>query len=126
MLRIKSLVGIIALMLIGSMAARGEAPTSQPSKPEKSQTKLVRLTLPWSKITLTDDQKAQIGEIHVKANAEVKAIRDKEEEQIMSLLSDEQKAELKKYEEDRKAQEKADRAEKKNAAKNADSSSKKD
>jgi Spy/CpxP family protein refolding chaperone len=109
--RFKSIAGIVALVLIASLAARGEDPTSQPSKPDKKEGRALRLPQPWSKLTLTDDQKAQIGQIHQKANADVKAIRDKEEEQILSLLTEEQRSELKRLAEERKAEEKARRAE---------------
>ena len=110
---LKRVVGIAALVLIACALARAEEPTTKPSKPDKAP-KAIKLVQPWSKLTtLTDDQKTQINDIHVRANTEVKTIRDKEEADIMALLTDAQKAELKKLDEDRRAEEKAKRAEKK-------------
>ncbi|HYO08545.1 MAG TPA: hypothetical protein VER17_06195 [Tepidisphaeraceae bacterium] len=55
-----------------------------------------RLTQPWNKITsLSDDQKSKIRDIHAKALDEIRAIRDKEQADILALLSDAQKAEAK-------------------------------
>src|SRR4051794_12688695 len=114
MLRIKSIVGVFALVLIASLVARADEPTTRPSKGAKVDTKTIKLTQPWSKLTdLSDDQKGQINDIHQKALAEIKAIHDREEAQIMALLNDQQKAELKKLSDEEKAQEKAKRADKK-------------
>ena len=111
MQRITSLVGMLALVLIGSLAVRANQSTTQPS--EEKQAKAIKLTQPWNKLTtLTDEQKAQIHAIHQTANAEIKAIKDKEDADIMALLTDEQKAELKQLEEQHKAEQKAKRAEK--------------
>lgn len=55
-----------------------------------------RLTKPWSEISsLSDDQKQKIREIHGKAAAEIRTIEQREREEIMALLNDQQKAELK-------------------------------
>ena len=56
-----------------------------------------RLTQPWSKLSsLSDEQKSQIRAIHAKAVADKKAIDEKEREDIMALLTDEQKSEAQK------------------------------
>jgi len=112
--RIKSIAGVFALVLIASLAIAADEPTTKPSKSAKLDSKTIKLTQPWSKLTdLSDEQKGQINEIHQKALAEVKAIHDREESQIMALLSEPQKAELKKISDEEKAQEKSKRAEKK-------------
>jgi hypothetical protein len=61
----------------------------------KAEARPVRLTKPWKDLTsLTDDQKRQINQIHRKSVAEVKALQQKEKDDIMALLDDQQKAEL--------------------------------
>ena len=84
---------------------------SDKSTNAKSKRGLVK---PWSMLnSLTEEQKDQIIEIHLKANEEINSIRDKEEEDIMALLNDEQKAELQAMQDKAKAEAKAKRAEKK-------------
>lgn len=69
---------------------------------------------PYNKLTtVTEEQKEKITEIHKKALAEKKAIDEKEEADVMALLTDEQKAELDKIEADRKAALKERNAERK-------------
>ena len=82
---------IFSGFLGGSLIVRaGDAPTTEPSKHTG-----IRLEQPYSKISdLTDDEKAKIEEIHKKALAELKAIRDKEDEDIRAVLTDDQKTEL--------------------------------
>jgi Spy/CpxP family protein refolding chaperone len=54
-----------------------------------------RLIAPFSLLTdLTDDQKTKIKDIHAQALDQEKQIRDKENDDIMALLSDNQKMEL--------------------------------
>jgi len=124
MLRIKLVVGIFALILLGSLSVRADdAATTQPSKSEAREVS-GKVPSPYSKLTLTDEQKSQIIDIHQKANAEVRATEKKEDADITALLTDDQKSQLKKMDDDRKAEQKAKRAEKKKA--NGDSSDKKD
>jgi Spy/CpxP family protein refolding chaperone len=118
-LRIKLLIGILALVLIGSMTVHADDATTQPTTKEASG----KIPSPYSKLTLTDDQKAKITDLHQAANAEIKATEKKEDTDIEALLTDDQKAQLKKMEDDRKAEMKAKRAEKKKAG---DSTDKKD
>ena len=66
-----------------------------PDKPRKQGGG--RLVQPWSKISsLSEEQKTKIREIHGKAVAEINAIREKENADILALLNDEQKAEAQK------------------------------
>jgi hypothetical protein len=56
----------------------------------------VKLTKPWSEITsLSTEQKAKIHEVHSKATAQISAIEKQEKADIMALLNDQQKTELK-------------------------------
>ena len=56
----------------------------------------VKLTKPWSEITsLSTEQKAKIHEVHTKATAQISAIEKQEKADIMALLNDQQKTELK-------------------------------
>ena len=99
-MRAKPLLAVAALVLLGSFVVRAQ------DKP-----KAIKLVQPWSKITtLSDEQKIKLNDLHIKANAEVKAIRDKEEADCMAVLTDEQKAELKKAEEAERAEAKEKRA----------------
>jgi Spy/CpxP family protein refolding chaperone len=90
-----------------AMVRAADSPTTKPAK-----VKVAKLVKPWSDLkSLSDDQKSKINDLHAKASADIKAIRDKEETDIMALLSDEQKTELKTNEEKAKADDKAKRAE---------------
>ena len=104
--------------------SKGEAKAAS-----QAEARPVRLTKPWRDLnSLTEDQKRQINQIHRKAAADVKAIEQREHEDIMALLSEPQKTELKAMEEKDKAEKKAKAAEKpkagtgtKTSQKNADS-----
>ena len=70
------------------------------AKEEKPEPKVsaagVKLVKPWSELaSLTDEQKVKIEAIHKKALAESSAIDKKEKEDIMAVLNDAQKTELK-------------------------------
>ena len=107
-------------MIAGSVIAWAEPPTSQPSDMEHQDAKPAKGSsskwgfAPFNKLSnVTDEQKQKINDIHRKANAERKSIDEKEEADIMALLTDEQKAELDKMEADKKAKSAEKRAEKK-------------
>ena len=69
---------------------------------------------PYNRLsTVTDEQKRKIEDIHRKALDDIREIREKEEADIMALLSDEQKTELEQMEADRKAEAAKRRAERK-------------
>jgi hypothetical protein len=93
---------------------------------EKKEKKPAKLTKPWSELTtLSEDQSNKIRDIHAKALAERKAIEDKEEADIMALLTDAQKSELKSIAEADAAAKKAAAPKKeKAAAKEGDSTAK--
>jgi len=69
--------------------------------------KAAKLVKPWSELSdLTDDQRSKIAEIHARVLAEVKAIHDKEQQDILALLTADQKhqaAELEKMSKTAKA-----------------------
>jgi Spy/CpxP family protein refolding chaperone len=108
--RIKLFLAVAALMIAGSLSVRAEDATTQPTTQESSTGKIPAR---FSKLDLTDDQKSKISDIHEKAIAQVKEIDKQEYADIDAVLTDDQKAELKKMDDDRKAELKAKRAEKK-------------
>lgn len=121
---IKSLcVCAASLMIAGSVIAWAEPPTSQPAGMDQQDPKSASAArgsssrwgfAPYNKLSnMTEEQKQKISDIHRKANAERKAIDDKEESDVMAVLTDEQKAELDKMEADKKAKSAEKRAEKK-------------
>lgn len=114
-MRFRWTLGVACAVLMAAMVvARAEDKKEDGEKKPRA----AKLTAPWSKLSgLSDEQKQQIREIHGKANDEVKAIREKENTDIMALLTDEQKKELAGMKE-------KDAVEKK--AKSADDSSKKE
>jgi Spy/CpxP family protein refolding chaperone len=90
-MRVKPLVAVIALVLLVTLVVSAQ---------DAAKPKPVRLVQPWSKLTtLSEDQKAKINEIHLKANAAKNEIDKKERTDIIALLSAEQQTELKKVEE---------------------------
>lgn len=98
--------GIVLSMGLVAFAFGADAPTTKPA----SSIKLVK---PWSSVTsLTDDQRQKIHDIHEKANDDRKEIDSKEKADIMAVLTDEQKAELKKNHADDLADKKMSKAEK--------------
>ena len=83
---------------------------------EKQAKKEIRLTQPWRRITgLSEEQKSQIAEIHKKATDEIKAVQEREKNEIMALLTEEQKTELKTLLDTEAAERKMKAAERKKA-----------
>ena len=143
-------VAALSLVLVVSAFVFADEPTEKPSDTKQStgaaqpaaaradakgdakastaaEARQVRLTKPWRDLaSLSDDQKRQINQIHRKATQEVKAIEQREHDEILALLNDQQKAELKAMLEKDAAAKKAKAAEKSKAGaqaspKNADS-----
>jgi hypothetical protein len=82
----------------GDNAAAGAAAAGASDRPAsaRGQARSLRLTKPWRDMSsLTDEQKKQIAEIHRKAVQDKKVVDDREKADIMALLNDPQKAELK-------------------------------
>lgn len=62
---------------------------------EAEKKKTPRVIRPWSDLsTLSDDQRTQIHELHRKALADIRAVREKERADILALLTEAQKAQL--------------------------------
>jgi hypothetical protein len=101
MFRSKLVVGLGALALGTALvaaqqnagSAQNNSTSAQQAAPQRQSSS--RLTQPWSRLSdLSDDAKGKIIEIHRKSVAEVNAIRAKEREDIMALLSDAQKKQV--------------------------------
>jgi hypothetical protein len=89
-MRVKPLAAVLLLVLLVTVVFAQDS----------ARPRSIRLVQPWSKLTtLTDEQKAKINEIHLKANAAKRDIERKERTDIVALLNEEQQAELKKLEE---------------------------
>lgn len=94
-------------------AAAQPAAKKETKSSAQAEAKPVRLTKPWRDLTsLTDDQRQKINQIHRKSVADVKAIEQRERDEIMALLSDQQKVELNALTEKESAERKAKAAEK--------------
>lgn len=118
MLRFKTLATAVILTGIAGFSVRADEATTQPSESSSPTTKPaasgnVRVVKRWNLPSLTPEQKQKISDIHKQALADSKAVDQKEEDDIMAVLTDDQKAEIKKMEDDKKAESKAKRASKK-------------
>ena len=95
-----------AMLFAGAMTLKAEdkpADSGTSSTETKASKKAPRLTQPWSKISsLSDEQKQKIADIHKAKTAVVKKLEEKEHEDIMAVLNDDQKAEVQKIEGDKK------------------------
>jgi len=87
------LSGVAVLMGAAFLAAKPAGDSDSASAPKRQRT--ARLTKPWNELKdLTDDEKAKILGIHEQANEQVNAIRTKEHQDILAVLSDEQRKEV--------------------------------
>jgi Spy/CpxP family protein refolding chaperone len=94
-------------------AAAQPAAKKETKSSAQAEAKPVRLTKPWRDLTsLTDEQKQKINQIHRKSVADVKAIEQRERDEITALLNDQQKAELNALTEKEAAERKTKAAEK--------------
>ncbi len=101
-------------MLAGAVfaedAAGGDKKPDAPKTEKKdAKAKPIKLTLPYSLIdsSLTQEQKEKINKIHLDAKAERDKIDEKEKDDSMAVLTDDQKAKLKEAEEKKEAERKA-------------------
>ncbi len=106
----------VTTLVFGSALAVAVAADEKPkaaapaAAPAAASTKVVK---PWSELTsLNDEQKTKIHEIHAKALAQINEIEKQEKADIMAVLTDGQKGELKEL----AAKEKKEAAEKRAAA----------
>jgi hypothetical protein len=132
-------VSALAAILLGSVCVAADDATKAPSgdnskavqaadgapkseKSEKSakpqaagrgQARAARLTKPWRDMSsLSEEQKKQIADIHRKAVQDKNVIEEREKADIMALLNDQQKGELKSMQEKEAAEKKTKAAEK--------------
>lgn len=78
-----------ALLAADSNSPAGSGTTAAPTHGH------ARLTKPWNELKdLTDDEKTKIVEIHQKALDEIKEIDAKENQDILAVLTDDQKKEV--------------------------------
>ena len=89
-------------------AKDGDKPAA--SAQDRARSRAARLVKPWADLTtLTAEQKDQIMRIHADAVDRINEIRDKEEADILALLTPEQHKELNDLKERQKAEQKAKR-----------------
>jgi hypothetical protein len=94
MSRSRWFTGVGVLFLAAALVAAQQQAT-QPARARQSR----RLVQPWSQINdLNEDVKSKIIEIHRKAVEERAAITAKERQDIMALLTDDQKKQVNDYE----------------------------
>ncbi len=94
-LLIAGLIGLSSVSATGAEEKPSDKPKAEATDKPAKKTKVAKLTKPWSGISsLTEEQKAQIVEIHKKSVAEVKEIEQREHDAIMALLNDQQKVEV--------------------------------
>lgn len=89
-------IGLIAALAIGSGALLAEEKADKAAKKETAP----RVLVPFSKLTLTEDQKKQIAAVQSDYAGKVKALQAEERTKIETLLTADQKKELAKIEED--------------------------
>jgi Spy/CpxP family protein refolding chaperone len=94
-------VAFVSSSALVTLAADEKAPADKPAATEKAgkkaKAKTVRLVKPWSDMTsLSDDQKTKINDLHKKALAEIKEVKQREVDAILAVLNEEQKAEYSK------------------------------
>ena len=108
-MQVRYIVAVLAVMLLaGFVTVRAQ----EGEKPRKEKTPAAKIVKPWSDLKdLSDEQQGKIKEIHAKALEEMKAIRQKETADIMALLTDAQKEELKSIQEKERAAKKATKKE---------------
>jgi hypothetical protein len=106
------------------VAASSSEKSAKPQAAGKGQARSSRLTKPWRDMSsLTDEQKKQIADIHRKAVQDKNVIEEREKADIMALLNDQQKGELKSMQEKDAAEKKAKAANRPAAEKPAKTSS---
>ena len=93
---------VLCVMLAFTLALRADnaaapaADKQEAKEAKEAKAKEVRLTQPWRRLSnLSEDQRVKIAELHKKAVADIKEIEAREREDIMALLSEEQRTELK-------------------------------
>ena len=104
----------IAGLTLGSAAvAMQPAEDSTATTRPAGKAKPIRLTNPWNKVAdLTDEQKAQINQIHVETVEKIKQLQKEEDDRCMAILNDEQRKALEETQEQDKVARKSRAAKK--------------
>ena len=101
--RSKWIVGLGAVILGAALvtaqqqsgSASGQSGTSSSQQQAATPRRGGRLNRPWNQLSdLSDDQKTKIIAIHRKTLVEIAAINAKEREQVVALLTEDQKKQL--------------------------------
>lgn len=89
------LIGAVLFGMTGmGLVVLADDATTQPA-PEDMYLKHHKIPAPFNLLTdLTDDQKAQINKIHKDELEQEKALREQEQDNIMAVLTDDQRKEL--------------------------------
>ena len=90
---------VVLLVLLASVPLfaddGGADPPKTPPPPAKSDTKNVRIIKPFSELKdLSPDQTEKLREIHKKYLEQIKAIEAQQHQELMAVLTDDQKREL--------------------------------
>jgi Spy/CpxP family protein refolding chaperone len=89
------LTAVAALCLAAIVTAIAQDATTMPSQTEEHHMTHTRIIAPFNLLTdLTDDQKMKIADIHRDELSQERALRQKEQDDVRALLSDDQKKEL--------------------------------
>lgn len=82
-------------VLLGAAVLAATPSGDSPSTSTPRRQRAARLTKPWSELKdLTDEEKTKILGVHEQANEQVNAIRMKEHQDILALLTDDQRKEV--------------------------------
>ena len=119
----KWVVGALAVALcLSSYSLSEEAHHhSEADKAQKqAKTRKARLIAPYNKLeSLTDEQRDKLQEIHAVYLEKIKALQEEERQQMLAVLTDEQRAELDQIEKEAEAARKAKEAERREQQKQA-------
>ncbi len=91
---------VISAVLLCALAWSAWA--TNPALGAEESAKKARVYVPYSKLELTPDQQKEIGRIQREIRDRIKALMAEEAEKVAGLLTDDQKAHLKKMDEEKK------------------------
>jgi Spy/CpxP family protein refolding chaperone len=109
---VRFLTTFLAALIGLAMVVRADDATTQPAPSDEMPAKRHKIPTPFGLLTdLTDDQKFQIIKIHKDELAQEKLLKAQEYDNIMALLTDDQKKELEEAIGEQELQRKADSGE---------------
>lgn len=112
---------LVAVMIGFAISVHAEeSAADKPEKADKSKSeqrvdkpKTYRLISPYNKLeSLTAEQEEQLKAVHGRYLEQIKSLQQQEKEEMMAILTDDQKSELQRIDEQAKAARKAKAAEK--------------